>query len=157
MTVETEVLKSPIIEVAGTAFLHGANAMREPHWRWNWPAQRAHLLKTPGGENASILRLFVRVLARPERKFRAVGIGGVWTRPDLRRQGYATMLLRESIVKIAVDQPSCDVLVLYSEPRRLYLNEGFFEILPGLQARPLHHDVTLLPNPAWSLEPEGRF
>lgn len=151
-----------IIELPGSALLYGSNMMREPHWEWRGTdkmlPQAAWLLKIrTTGEDAAILRIFFRMLKTETRTFRAVGIGGVWTRPDLRGRGYGTELLAAALDKIRAEQPSADVVILHTACYTgFYSHLGFHKVAEGLYAVSIHGDVTLGDGP-WCVEPEGHF
>lgn len=148
-----------IVQLPGTALMYGPSKMREDHWDWSGinPPVTSFLLKTEDGEDAAILRIFLRLLRSETRGFRVAGIGGVWTRPDLRKQGWASELLLKTLQKIRVEQPTADLAVLHSKPRLLYEQHGFFEIADGLLAVPVHGDVTISRDREWYIEPKGRF
>lgn len=158
----TKLGTSEIIELPGMAKMHGSDMMREEHWDWKGIdkvlPQAAWLLKTQEGEAASILRIFLRMLKSERRVLRAVGIGGVWTRPDLRGQGYGTILLDKAMDKIRAEQPSGDVVILYTERYTgFYAHLGFVPIEDGLYATPIHSDLLIAEKREWKVNPEGHF
>lgn len=155
---------SDIQELPGDALMYGQNKMREEHWEWhsNNPKllpQQAWLIRTDEiGEDASILRIFFRMLESKKRTLRAVGIGGVWTRPDLRGQGYGKLLMQKTMAKLRDEQHSADVAILFAqESAWLYVNAGFGEIAPGLYAKSIHEDLRIELGPEWKVNPEGHF
>lgn len=153
MVSETSTLQS----LPGDALLYGPGMMREERWKWTRPADRTLLLCSKLGSNASLLRIFFRMLWSEARELRAIGIGGVFTLPMLRGQGFATQLLMEALTLLRKEYPSADVVMLHSAPRTLYTDRGFYEIATWLLAQPLHGDMTVLPHGVWQVEPEGHF
>lgn len=154
MTTDTQ---TRLVELPGTALMYGPQMMREQRWSWTPPPFGAYVLKTPEGEDAAILRLFARMLSWDKRALRAVGIGGVWTRPDLRGQGYAANLLKQVVDRLREAQSAVDVVILHSKPRTLYTLLGFEELIPGLMVNVLHGDITLGAHLLWSVQPEEWF
>lgn len=155
---------SDIQELPGDALMYGQTKMREDHWEWpgNNPKllpQQSWLIRTDEiGEDASILRIFFRMLQSPKRTLRAVGIGGVWTQPDLRRQGYGTILMDKAMAKLRDEQPSADMAILFTENfTGFYAHLGFGEIAPGLYASSIHGDLRIELGVEWKVNPEGHF
>lgn len=148
---------SKIVELPGDALMWGPTMMREDHWKWptNSPVV-AFGIKTEEGESAAIVRMFLRLFKSETRSLRAVGIGGIWTRPDLRGQGYATELLAQVMEKTRTDQPHADLVVMYAEPRTLYTTHGFSKVAEGVLGVSLHGDMTIL-DAEWRVMPEGHF
>lgn len=151
------MITSKIIELPGDALLFGPTKMKEDHWKWPTnPPVVAFGIKTEDGESAAIVRMFLRRFECKTRSLRAVGIGGIWTRPDLRGKGYATELLAQVMKKARTQQPHADLVVMYAELRKLYTNFGFREVADGVLGVSLHGDVTIL-DADWSIMPEGHF
>ena len=154
----TEAL-TPITVLPGDALIYGPGTMREPHWKWSIKPSASYILKVEDasdGAPQAILRVFIRLLKSDMRTFRAVGIGGVWTRPESRGKGYATALLKATMFKLREEQPSADLVIMHSSPRSLYNRFGFMEIADDLLANALHGDIHIAPG-NWRVEPEEHF
>ena len=159
----SEVILTPtaseIEEIPGTAL----REMSEPGWSWDTlqlkqRPQFAWLIRDERGESVSILRIFYRMLVCKQRQLRAVGIGGVWTWPARRGQGYAYVLLNKAMPKLIEFAPSADIVVLYaSKERSLYSRLGFSEISEGLYGKAIHPFESFCEDLDWKLNPEGHF
>ena len=163
-------------ELPGSFAMQGPSKMREDHWEWkghaNVQAQVSFILVV-GEEKVAIVRIFYRFLEAVgdyKRSFRAMGIGGVWVRPELRGKGYGTEIMNKVMAKAQVDQGSADVAVLWSRDGRLYETLGFEPVSdaktvvamdetdPGvLYAKPIHGDIVLRAASDWNVMPKGHF
>ena len=77
------------------------------------------------GDLTSSLVIFMRELTFQEIKYSFAGIGGVVTHAKLRRRGYATRLLQESMLRLL---PLCDFALLCTDIEKLsplYSRVGF--------------------------------
>lgn len=143
--------------------------MAEPDWFLTWqnliepkqPQMTYVVRDTERNEITSCLRIFWRMIQSEKRRLRAVGIGGVWTWPTRRGQGYATVLLEKTLKKLQDEALSADVVILHApQARGLYSHLGFLEIGNGLYGTTLHpwEDMLHHAQPyVWSVLPEGHF
>ena len=158
-------------ELPGSFAMMGPSMMREEHWAWkghaNVQAQVSFVLVDEEEGKVAIVRIFYRFLEAVgdyKRSFRAMGIGGVWVRPELRGKGYGTEIMNKVMAKAQVDQGSADVAVLWSRDGRLYEKVGFEAVSEEdeteyglLYAKPIHGDVLLRNASDWNVKPEGHF
>lgn len=140
----------------GDVLMYGPGMMREERWKWTSPPQNTLVLRTKDDNAACVLRTFLRMLVSDTRVFRAIGIGGVYTKPECRGQGCATQLLGEAIEWMRMTYQSADVVVMYSRPRELYTRFGFKVLDGALLGRALHDDV-LIGQGSWHTQPEDFF
>ena len=143
--------------------------MREEHWEWkghaNVQAQVSFVLVDEEEGKIAIVRIFYRFLEAVgdyKRSFRAMGIGGVWVRPELRGKGYGTEIMNKVMAKAQTDQGSADVAVLWATQSDLYDTLGFEAVSEGtehgvLYAKPIHGDVVLRAASDWNVMPKGHF
>ena len=153
-------------ELSGMAL----ESMVEPGWITMWgnkpkleqPQITYTIRDEERNETVSCLRIFWRMLETDKRRLRVVGIGGVWTWPARRGQGYATVLLDKVLDKLRETAKSADVVILCaSQTRGLYSHLGFLEVGEGLYGVTLHEWEDCLhqdKNPyVWKVVPEGHF
>ena len=96
---------------AGTVFAH---------------AELRVLLQTETGEAVCHIGIYRRDIEWNGRRMRAGGIGGVLTRNDSRRKGYATLALSAAIQTLK-DEGSTDFALLFCEPHNapFYTGRGW--------------------------------
>ena len=96
---------------AGTVFAH---------------AELRVLLQTETGEAVCHIGIYRRDIEWNGRRMRAGGIGGVLTRNDSRRKGYATLALSAAIQTLK-DEGSTDFALLFCEPHNapFYASRGW--------------------------------
>ncbi|WJR79402.1 GNAT family N-acetyltransferase [Bradyrhizobium sp. NP1] len=84
------------------------------------------LVRDAEGSVVCHVGLFRRVITWNGRKMHAGGIGGVATRADARRRGYATLALSAAIQTLK-DERSLDFALLFCEPHNapFYVARGF--------------------------------
>ncbi len=70
--------------------------MQFAHTSFQWSAPAWHVLGCVGDRLVGYLRMFERVISAGGHAVRVGGIGGVMTRPECRRRGIASALLRRA-------------------------------------------------------------
>jgi aminoglycoside 2'-N-acetyltransferase I len=93
--------------------------------KWANPDLRV-LIEAPSGGLACHVGIFFRTVNWNGRKFDAGGIGGVATREDCRRRGYASIALNAAIQTLR-DHEAVRFALLFCEPRHLafYQSRGW--------------------------------
>ena len=130
--------------------------LAEPHWFDKWLAWdvspfRAYVSGSPA---VSILRVFNCFIRSASVELQGCGVGGVFTRPQDRKQGHATKLLRWFLGE-ECPQPVC---VLTASTPGLYEKLGFEPLNTGrwaTYALVVAPGLKLRPGCYWELKPTG--
>jgi predicted N-acetyltransferase YhbS len=107
------------------------------------------LLASVGGSIASALATKPFTWLTPERSWRAVMIGMVYTRPELRGRGTASALMHATQAKLV--QEGCEFAVLWTAQPDFYSRLGWFSIDCGT----LGSTHAISPDPDQSAPPPG--
>jgi aminoglycoside 2'-N-acetyltransferase I len=95
------------------------------HIKWAHADLRV-LIDSPEGGLACHVGIYFRTVSWNGRKFHAGGIGGVSTRPDCRRQGYASIAL-DAAIQTMRDYEAVQFALLFCEPHNFafYRSRGW--------------------------------
>lgn len=131
MSIEIEVLNG---DASWTSVEPLFNAVWPPHVVEKLPyagvtfahAELRVLVQDETGDVVSHVGLYRRDVTWNGRKMRAGGIGGVLTREDSRRRGYASVAL-DAAIQTLRDEGSTDFALLFCEPHNapFYLGRGW--------------------------------
>jgi predicted acetyltransferase len=131
MSIEIDVLNGseswPVAEPLFKA-VWSPEVMAKASWRhvkWANPDLRV-LIEAPSGGLACHVGIYFRTVTWNGRKFNAGGIGGVLTREDCRRQGYASVALNAAIQTLR-DHEAVQFALLVCEPHNFafYQSRGW--------------------------------
>jgi aminoglycoside 2'-N-acetyltransferase I len=95
------------------------------HIQWGHPELRV-LIEGPSGGLACHIGLYFRTVSWNGRKYHVGGIGGVMTKPEHRRQGYASMAL-DAAIQTLRDHEAVQFALLVCEPHNIafYQSRGW--------------------------------
>jgi len=131
MSIEIDVLNGdaswPLAEplIAAVWPTHEVEKLSWRHVKWAHADLRV-LIETPRDGLARHVGIYFRDVTWNGRKFHAGGIGGVSTRPDCRRQGYASIAL-DAAIQTMRDHEAVQFALLFCEPHNFafYQSRGW--------------------------------